>query len=180
MADIWTDFDGEHYADHGRAGAMRAGFSAALPLIGLLVVYATGEAFGLRAAYPVMPFGLPAWSGVAVLGLTLPLWGLAHMLVTQHGREGRLAGRWIAGFVVLALVLPFGLASADMVLGSFLSMVVLLAGIVAAARTSAVSGRASLLLLPGLLWMGLGALVGFGMAAGGWSPPFALTDTEKY
>lgn len=180
MVDIWTDFDSERLAGHGRSDVARAGISAALPLAGLLIVQAGADAFGVSAVHPDMPFGLPAWSSLAVLVVTLPLWGYAHFLVAGRGPEGRRAGRWIAGFVALVLVLPFALASVDAFFGSFLSMLVLLTGIVAAGRTAAVSARASLLLLPGLLWTGMGALVGFGVAAGGWSPPFALTDTERY
>jgi tryptophan-rich sensory protein len=59
-------------------------------------------------------------------------------------------------------------------------MLVLVTGIVAAIRTSAVSGGATLLLAPGLLWFGLGSLIGFTTLAGGWSPPFALVDHNKH
>jgi len=179
MAEIWSDFERDYPIGHGRSEAVKAGVSAALPIAAFLGVHVLGQALGLDAIYPKLPFGLPAWSNALALAVTLPMWGYAHFLVSGRGPSGRIAGRWIVVFAGLLLVLPFALASFDAFFGGIFSLVVLLSGIIAAGRAGAISGRAGLLLLPGLLWTGVGALAGFGAVAGGWSPPFALMNRQN-
>jgi tryptophan-rich sensory protein len=108
------------------------------------------------------------------------MWGVARWLVGQRGVTGRSASRWLVALMVGVILLPFVLAFANPFMTSLLSMLVLLTGIIAMLRTSAVSGGAALLLAPGPVWFGLGSLIGFTTLAGGWSPPFALVDHNKH
>ncbi len=78
------------------------------------------------------------------------------------------------------ILLPFAVLIANPLTASLLSMLVLLIGIIAAVRASALSAVAGILLLPGLLGLGIGSLIGFTTLAGGWSPPFGLLDHNKH
>lgn len=159
--------------DPDRAGAGGVMLSAVLPLAGLMAVNAGAEMMGLRAAAPAM-----AWMAIAPL-VFLPLWGVARWQVVQRGEAGHAAGRWIIALMAAAIVAPWLIAGADTLVGSMITMVVMLIGVAAAARAAMVSKLAAALLLPGLLWAGAGAVVGFGAAAGGWSPPFGLTNSIR-
>ena len=159
--------------DPDRAGAGGVVLSAVLPLAALVSVNAGAEALGLRAMVPAMD-----WMTLAPL-VALPLWGVARWQVVQHGVAGHAAGRWIMALIAAAIVAPVLAAGADALVGSMITMVVLLIGMAAAARTAGVSKLAAALVLPGLLWTGAGAVVGFGAAAGGWSPPFGLTNSIR-
>jgi tryptophan-rich sensory protein len=161
--------------DADRHDGIGAGLSAALPLMGLVVAYGAAEAMGVQ---PVLhaPLGLPEWTGALALAISLPLWGAARWLVAEHGHEGRAAARWIVALMVASILAPFMLTVADPFMSTVVSMVLMLIGLAAAGRAASVSGRACLLVLPGLAWLGLGAVLGFGVVAGGWSPPFAVTQ----
>lgn len=158
-----------------RHDGIGAGLSAALPLGGLVAAYGAAEAFGIQ---PVLhaPLGLPEWTGALALAISLPLWGAARWIVAEHGDEGRAAGWWIVALMVGAILAPFLLTIADPFMSTVVSMLLMLIGLAAAGRAANVSGRAALLVLPGVAWLGLGAVLGFGVVAGGWSPPFAVTQ----
>lgn len=155
------------------------GLSAALPMAAYFAADILGEAFGL---VPVvnLPMGLPHWTAAAAMILTLPMWGIARWKVGQRGDAGRVASRWIVALIAGVILLPYALSVANPFMDSLLFMLVLLTGIIAAMRAAALSGTAMALLAPGLVWFGLGSLIGFTTLAGGWSPPFALVDQNKH
>ena len=165
------------FLDADRHDGIGAGLSAALPLVGLVAAYGAAEVLGIQ---PVLhaPLGLPEWTGALALAISLPLWGTARWIVAEHGHEGRVAGWWIVALMIGAILAPFLLTVADPFMSTLVSMVLVLIGLAAAGRAAAVSGRATLLVLPGLAWLGLGAVLGFGVVAGGWSPPFAITQGD--
>ena len=180
MATTWNSFGADHSLDHNHLrGVVGLGFSAALPTAGYLLVNAIADASGLVPG-AATPMGVPAWTVAAATMITLPLWGVARWLVAQHGDAGRVASRWIIALMAGAILLPFALTPANTFLASLLPMLVLLTGIVAAMRASALSATAGLLMLPGLVGLGVGSLIGFTALAGGWSPPFALVDHNKH
>ncbi|WP_375452204.1 hypothetical protein [uncultured Devosia sp.] len=173
---------GEHQhaiAPDGFGNAFGLGVSVAVPPLAYFAVGATMDAMGV-APLAAAPFGLPAWIGIAAIAVMLAMWGMAHFLMRQQGDAGQAAGRWVAALIAGVIVLQFALALANPFVSSLLSMLVLLSGIVAVMRVSALSGAAALLLAPGLVWFGLGSLIGFTTLAGGWSPPFALVDHNKH
>ena len=180
MATTWTDRHHDHAIAHGDVGNVASlGLSAALPMAAYFTADIWGGAMGL---VPVVtaPFGLPDWIMAAVMMLTLPMWGVARWLVRRHGAAGRVAGHWIVALILGTVLLPYGLSLANPFMAGLLPVLVLLTGIVAVMRSSALSGGAALLLTPGLVWFGLASLVGFTALAGGWSPPFALVDHNRH
>jgi hypothetical protein len=180
MATTWTSFTHDHTAAHpDLRSVLSLGLSAALPMGLYFAVDAIGEALEITPVVAT-PFGLPGWTAAAAMMVTLPMWGVARWLVGQHDQVGRFASRWIVAALVGVILLPFALALANPFASGLLSMVVLLTGIIAAMRASAPSAEAGLLLAPGLVWFGLGSLIGFTTMAGGWSPPFALVDHNKH
>jgi hypothetical protein len=180
MATTWTSLTHDHTAAHpDLRSVLSLGLSAALPMGAYFAVEAIGETLGIMPISNA-PFGLPEWTAAAAMMVTLPMWGVARWLVGQHDQAGRIASRWIVAALAGVILLPFALSLANPFMSGLLSMVVLLTGIIAAMRASALSGGAGLLLAPGLLWFGLGSLIGFTTLAGGWSPPFALVDHNKH
>ncbi|MDB5527158.1 MAG: hypothetical protein JWR51_261 [Devosia sp.] len=180
MATTWTENNHDLAIAHvDLRGVITLGLSAALPMAGYFAADMLGDALGIM---PVVtpPMGLPEWSVAAAMMLTLPMWGVARWLVGQRGPEGRRTSRWIVALIAGVILLPFALSLANPFMTGLLPMLVLLTGVVAAMRASALSGAAALLLAPGLVWFGLGSLIGFTTMAGGWSPPFALVDHNKH
>ena len=180
MATTWTNHNHDLAIAHTDVrGVLTLGLSAALPMAAYFAADMLGDALGMM---PVVspPLGLPEWSVAAAMMLTLPMWGVARWLVGQRGPAGRSASRWIVALTAGVIMLPFALSVANPFMAGLLPMLVLLTGIVATMRASALSGGAALLLAPGLLWFGLGSLIGFTTMAGGWSPPFALVDHNKH
>jgi tryptophan-rich sensory protein len=177
MAATWTGLDGDATIfQNGRPDYLGAVLNAVVPLAGLAIVTGGAEAAGLGV--PTMsPLGLPAWTGTLALIVMLPMWGIARWLAGKAGRQGRAAARWIVALIVVAIMAPFAVEFLDPLLGSAVFMVLLLIGLGAISRAAMVSGVATALLLPGLLWTGAGAIIAFGAVAGGWSPPFALTNS---
>lgn len=181
MAATWTSWSSDHSVfDADRQDVLGVVLSAGLPLAGLVIVHAGAEAAGLASFIIPAPFGLPAWMGMAALLVMLPMWGIARWLVARHGHEGHVAGWWVVALMAAVIIAPFAMAAVDVLMASMVSMLLLLTGIIAAARTAALSGPAAALLLPGIIWTGAGALVGFSIVAGGWSPPFALTESHGH
>lgn len=180
MAMDWTEIGAQPLRFGERAGEGLSLFvSALLPLAGFVAMQLAAEDMGVaRASFG--PQGLPAWMMLAATVTLLPMWGLAHWLVSQRGAEGIAAARWIALLIGAVIVVPYGMAAVDGFFASMLAMLVLLIGIVAAGRAALISGPAALLLLPGLFWAGGGALLGFSSIMAGWSPPFALIDHNKH
>ncbi|HTM78156.1 MAG TPA: hypothetical protein VL133_11085, partial [Devosia sp.] len=179
MATTWSINSPDHTVAHGDVRAIAGlGLSAALPMAAYFVADIVGDAIGL---VPVVtpPLGLPEWTLAAAMMLTLPMWGVARWLVASQGAAGRVAGHWIVALIGGVVLLPFALSLANPFMAGLLPVLVLLTGIVAVMRSSALSGGAALLLAPGLVWFGLGSLVGFTTLAGGWSPPFALVDHNR-
>lgn len=180
MATTWTSLTHDHTAAHpDLRSVLSLGLSAAVPMGLYFAVEAMGEALGM-APVVATPFGLPEWTTAAAMMVTLPMWGVARWLVGQHDEVGRLASRWIVAAMAGVILLPFALSISNPFVDGLLSMVVLLTGIIAALRASALSAGAGLLLVPGLLCFGLGSLIGFTTLAGGWSPPFALVDHNRH
>ena len=179
MATTWTSHN-HHTIAHGDVRSIFAlGLSAALPIAAYFAVDAAADQLGI---VPVVtaPLGLPEWTIAAAMLLTLPMWGVARWLIGQHDVVGRVASRWIVALIAGVILLPYALSLANPFMAGLLPMLVLLTGIVAAMRASALSGGAALLLAPGLVWFGLGSLIGFTTLAGGWSPPFAMVDHNKH
>lgn len=178
MATTWNNFSQDHAAVQ-LPSALGLVAAVALPVAtyGLLTLAASSVGV---VAVASAPFGLPAWSVQAATVLTLGMAGAAQWIVSRHGRAGLLASGWIMALMAGIIVLPFALLLASPWVASLLSMVVLLVGVIAMLRASALSATAGLLLLPGLVWMGIGSMIGFTTLAGGWSPPFALIDTNRH
>ena len=180
MATTWTSQSRNlSFAPTDFGGVVTLGLSAALPMAAYFAADIAGSAFGV---VPVVaaPLGLPEWTAAASMMVTLPMWGVARWLVAQRGAPGRSASRAIVALIAGVILLPFGLSMASPIMAGLMLMLVLLTGLVAAMRAAALSGGAALLLAPGLVWFGLGSLIGFTTLAGGWSPPFALVDHNKH
>lgn len=162
--------------DADRHDALGMVLSAALPLAVFVIANGMAE---LNGAVPLFfaPFGLPGWVGALLHIGSLPLFGVARWLVARRGHEGQVAGWWLVALMAGTIAFPFIVAPLDSLALSIVSMSLLLVGLGTAIRTSAVSHRAGLLMMPGLAWMGLSAFVGIGLVAG-WSPPFALTNAS--
>lgn len=150
--------------------------SAALPLAVFVIANGVAE---LNGALPLFfaPLGLPGWVGGALHIGSLPLFGIARWMVANRGHEGRVAGWWLVALMAGTIAFPFVVAPLDSLLLSIVAMALLVVGLGAVARTAAVSRKAALVMMPGLGWMGFSAFVGLSFAAG-WSPPFAVTNSQ--
>lgn len=180
MATTWSNTNHDlAIAPTDVRGIATLGLSAALPMAAYFAADVLGDALGIVPVV-VTPLGLPDWTVAAAMMLTLPMWGVARWLVGQRGPAGRIASRWIVALIAGVILLPFAFSMANTFMAGLLTMLVLLTGIIAAMRAAALSGRAALLMAPGLVWFGLGSLIGFTTLAGGWSPPFALVDHNKH
>jgi len=180
MATTWTtDSRDLNHVSNDLSSIALLGLSAALPMAGYFAADVLGDALGITPVIAT-PLGLPEWTVAAAMMVSLPMWGVARWLVGLRGSDGRSASRWIVALIAGVILLPFALSFANPFMASLLSMLVLLTGVIAAMRAAALSGPATLLLAPGLIWFGLGSLIGFTTLAGGWSPPFALVDHNKH
>lgn len=151
--------------------------SAALPLALFILANGAADLAGTQALF-FAPFGMPSWLG-AVLHLgALPLFGAARWMVAGKGRAGRNAAWWVSGLMAGTIAFPFLVAPLDSLTLSAIAMALLIVGLASIARVARVSALAALLMAPGLLWMGFSALIGLSFA-GGWSPPFGLTNGQN-
>ena len=180
MATVATDFE---QTATGFDSVSRKGFAllacVIVPVLGFVAVRLAAEEMAV-AQVPFGPQGLPAWVAMVATLMALPMWGAAAWIVAQRGDEGLLAAKWIAALVAMVIVAPYAMAAVDPLMANFIGILVLLTGLVAVGRTSTVSGRAALLLMPGLLWAGSGALLGFSSTVAGWAPPFAPIDHNRH
>lgn len=150
--------------------------SAALPISVFVIANGLAELNGLVPLF-FAPFGLPGWIGAALHIGSLPLFGVAHWMIANSGRDGSVARRWLEGLMAGSIAFPFAVAPLDTLLLSLAAMVLLLVGMAASLRVAKVSIKAALVMLPGLAWMGLSAFFGLSVVAG-WSPPFGLTNSQ--
>lgn len=150
--------------------------SIALPISVLVVANGFAQISGVVPVFFV-PFGLPAWVGAAALAGGLALFGVARWIVADRGSRGVTAGWWIVALMAGVIAFPFLVASLDSIMLGLVSMVILLVGIAASLRTAEVSRRAGWLMAPGLVWLGLSAMVGLSLAAA-WTPPFAVANAN--
>jgi hypothetical protein len=151
--------------------------SAALPVAVFVIANGLAE---INGAMPLFfsPFGLPGWLGGALHIGTLPLLGAARWMVVDRSEAGRSAGWWIVALMAGLIVFPFIVAPLDSLMLSIVSMSLLVIGVAAIARTSAVSRTAAWLMAPGLLWIAFGAFIGLSFVAA-WAPPFGLTHGNQ-
>ena len=151
--------------------------SAALPLALFILANGLAHLAGTRPLF-FAPFGMPSWLGAGLHLGALPLFGAARWMVAGKGRVGRNAGWWVSGLMAGTLAFPFLVAPLDSLTLSALAMALLIVGLGAIARVGRTSPAAALLMAPGLCWMGFSALIGLSFA-GGWSPPFGLTNGQN-
>ena len=150
--------------------------SAALPLAVFVIANGIAELNGMLPLF-FSPLGLPGWVG-AVLHLgALPLFGVARWMVAGRGQAGRNAGWWIVALMAGMIGFPFLVAWLDSLMLSVVAFALLVVGLGAAVRASAVDRRAGSLMGPGLAWMGFSAFIGLSFVAA-WSPPFAVTNSQ--
>lgn len=150
--------------------------SAALPLAVFVVANGIAEFMGVLPLF-FSPFGLPGWVGGAMHIGALPLFGIARWMVAGRGQAGHAAGWWVVALMAGMIAFPFIVMPLDSLQLSLVSLTLLLVGLAALARVSAISSRAALIMAPGLCWMGVSAFVGLTFAAS-WAPPFALTNAQ--
>lgn len=151
--------------------------SGALPLSVFIIAHGMAELIGVVPLF-FAPFGLPGWLGAALHIGTLPLLGLARWMVAQHDSDdSRNAGWWLVGLMAGMIALPFVVGPLDSLMLSLFTMSLMLVGMATNLRVAKVSPRAALLMLPGVLWMGVSALVGL-MLVAAWAPPFGLTNAN--
>ena len=67
---------------------------AALPVSVFVIVNGLAELNGMVPLF-FAPFGLPGWVGAALHIGSLPLFGVAHWMVANCGRDGSVARRWL-------------------------------------------------------------------------------------
>jgi hypothetical protein len=162
--------------DADRHNSLGLVLSAALPLAVFVIANGLAE---LNGAQPLFfsPLGLPGWAG-AVLHLgALPLFGAARWMVAGRGAAGRSAGWWIVALMAGMIAFPFLVGPLDSLVLSIIAFALLVVGLGATARATAVDRRAGLLMMPGMVWMGFSAFVGLSFVAA-WSPPFAVTNSQ--
>jgi hypothetical protein len=162
--------------DADRHNVLGLVLSAALPLAVFVICNGLAELYGYLPLF-FSPLGLPGWSG-AVLHLgALPLFGVARWMVAGRGAAGRSAGWWLVALMGGTIAFPFLVTPLDALLLALAAFALLVAGLGAMVRVSAVDGRAAMVMAPGLTWMGFSAFVGLSFAAA-WSPPFAVTNSQ--
>lgn len=150
--------------------------SAALPLAVFVIADGMGRLAGVSAMF-FTPFGLPTWVGISLHLLSLPLFGVARWMVVDRGREGQLAGWWIAGLIAAVIGFPFLVGTLDTLLLSLVSVALVVLALGTVARVAKVEPKAALVMAPGLVWLGVNGFVGLALASG-WSPPFALANGQ--
>ena len=157
------------------AGAGALLLSATLPLAAFALANGLAQANGILPLY--FAPSMPGWLGAALHIGSLPLLGVAHWMVGRQGVVGRSAAHWIVALIAGTIIFPFAVQALDSLMLSVLAFALLVVGLGAIVRTAAVEPRAALLMAPGLAWMGFSAFVGLSFAAG-WSPPFAVTNSQ--
>lgn len=150
--------------------------SAALPLAVFVIADGMARLAGVAPLF-FTPFGLPGWVGVSLHLITLPLFGVARWMVVDRGREGQLAGWWVAGLLAAMIGLPFIAVPLDTLLLSVVSVALVVLALGTVARVAKVEPKAALVMAPGLVWLGVSGFVGLALASG-WSPPFALANGQ--
>ncbi len=150
--------------------------SASLPLAVFVIANGIAELNGMLPLF-FSPMGLPGWAGAAMHLGALPLFGIARWMVAGRGVAGRDAGWWIVALMAGMIGFPFLVAPLDSLMLSLVAFALLVVGLGAMVRASAVDRRAGLLMAPGLAWMGFSAFIGLSFVAP-WSPPFAVTNSQ--
>ena len=151
--------------------------SAALPLAVFIIVHGIGQVTGVTPLF-FAPFGVPGWVGASLHLMSLPLFGIARWMVVDRGRDGQLAGWWVAGLIAGVIAFPFIVMPLDTLALSIVSVALVVLALGTMGRVAKVNPRAALVMAPGLVWMGVSAFVGMAFA-GGWSPPFALANGQS-
>lgn len=151
--------------------------SAALPLAVFVIANGLGKLVGVPPLF-FAPFGLPAWVGASLYLMSLPLFGMARWMVVDRGREGQIAGWWVAGLIAAVIAFPFLVMPFDTLALSMVSVALVVLALGTMGRVAKVDPKAALVMAPGLVWMGVSAFVGMAFA-GGWSPPFALANGQS-
>ena len=163
--------------DADRHNGLGLVLSGALPLSVFIIVHGMADLAGVVPLF-FAPFGLPGWMGAVLHIGTLPLLGIARWMVVAHqSRAGRNAGWWLVGLMAGMIALPFIVAPLDSLMLSVVSMSLLVMSVATSLRVAKVSVHAALVMLPGVLWLGLSALVGLTLVAA-WAPPFGLTNAQ--
>lgn len=151
--------------------------SAALPLAVFVIANGLGKLAGVTPLF-FAPFGAPGWLGASLHLMSLPLFGIARWMVVDRGREGQLAGWWVAGLIAAMIAFPFVVMPLDTLALSIVSVALVVLALGTMGRVAKVDPKAALVMAPGLVWMGVSAFVGMAFA-GGWSPPFALANGQS-
>ncbi len=157
------------------AGAM---VSALLPLAFVLAVNCVALAAGINISrsHFAAPIGVPDWLTAAIWSAILPMWGIARWTLWQKGEAGRTASFWVVGLIVAATAVPLLSIPLSPFWSAAATLMLMILAVIVALRVFAASKAAFLWMAPSLLWMSVATLLGFSVAAHGWSPPFAVTQ----
>jgi len=155
----------------------RLALITALPLAAFGGTNFAAEAAGLQPLF-FSPGGLPGWAGASLHLVLLFTIGLALALTYETGRRGRKVMPWGVAFVAGMIVFPFVAGYIDAFALALVMTGVLILGLATGLRIAKVSRAGSWLMIPSLLWVGFGAVLGLAVAAA-WSPPFALITAQN-
>lgn len=165
--------------DPNRGDALGAGLSAVLPLAALIMANGLASAAGVDAvatAREGLPFAVPHWVASVITLMILPTWGMARWLAWQSGAKGRAASHWVVALIAGGVLHQLAAPHLDLFFTIAADAALLLLALATAAHLFGASRAAFFWLLPSLGWLGLTGVVGFTVLAGGWAPPFAVTD----
>lgn len=164
-----------HSAIAGVRNLFGLAIAGGLPLGLFGLVNLAGEGFGILPLF-FSPFALPGWLGAGVHLSLLFLIGTSAGMAWQGG--GRTMIAWVGALVVGMIAFPFLAPWLDSLqLSLYVVGLLLLCG-ATAYRVSLHAPLAGLLMLPTLMWLGVGAALGLTMAAA-WTPPFALMQVNQ-
>jgi len=164
-----------HSAFAGARNLLGLAIAGGLPLGLFGLVNLAGEGFGILPLF-FSPYAIPGWLGAGIHLSLLFLIGLSAGLAWQRG--GRTIIGWVAALVVGMIAFPFLAPWLDSLqLALYVVGLLLLCG-ATAYRVSLHAPLAGLLMLPTLMWLGIGAALGLTMAAA-WTPPFALMQGNQ-
>ncbi len=176
MAFLDTSADAAPFPlDPDRNDAVGVAVSAVVPFAAAGVVQAMLATAGSVGGFAQAGLLIPDWLGPLAWLLMFPAFGVARWAAARSGDEGRAAGWWVVALIGWLLVLPVVAPTLDPFFVGWANLASLLLMVCAVARVAAVSRVAAAFMLPGLGLVTLGALPGYVLLTGGWTPGLAVT-----
>jgi tryptophan-rich sensory protein len=164
-----------HSAFSGARALFGVAIAGGLPLGLFGLANLAGESVGILPLF-FSPYGIPGWLGAGIHLSLMFLIGAAAGLAVQNGGRGVIG--WVAALTICMIVFPFLAPWLDSLQLALYVVALLLLCAATTYRISRNSVLGGLLMVPSLLWLGVGAALGLTIAAA-WTPPFALMQVNQ-